>query len=341
MVHATRSQLTARTRDGVRLAIQRFAPRAPARGAVILQHGLGSNGLAFVLEGVSLAEHLCAEGFDCFVPDLRGAGRSERPRAPYTLDDYLEQDIPAILETVLEASGEPHVQWVGHSMGGILMWMYGCEHPNAPVQRLVTVGSAMDYRPGRSVYRTLKGLLPLVGFMDALPFELIARAAGTVAGAGPIFLPEGMNFWRSNVDREVCRTLMTRGFSPIPTALFSSLATTFTEHGFARADGRIVYLPRLCHFQVPTLMLGGSRDVQCPEEAVLGTFDRLTGCADKQVLMFGRKHGHDDDYGHFDLLVGKRAADEVWPHITGFLAGERAATAGHSHIHALRPKIAM
>ena len=45
-------------------------------------------------------------------------------------------------------------------MGGILMWMHGIEHPDAKVSRLVTVASALDYRPGRSVYRTLNALLP-------------------------------------------------------------------------------------------------------------------------------------------------------------------------------------
>jgi pimeloyl-ACP methyl ester carboxylesterase len=337
-----RSQLTARTADGVRLAIKRFAPRTlPSRGAVVLQHGLGSNGLAFTLPGVSLAEHLSELGFDCFVPELRGAGASERPRASYGLDEYLEQDIPAILDTVLEASGHAHAHWIGHSMGGILMWMYGSERPDARIARLITVGSAMDYRPGRSVYRSLKEFLPLIGFMNALPFQLIARAAGSIAGSGPIFLPESMNFFRSNVDREVCRQLMTRGFSPIPVSLFDSLATTFSETGFTRAGGAIAYLPKLAGFRIPTLVLGGTRDVQCPPEAVTETFERLTGCADKRLLMFGKAHGHEDDYGHFDLLVGKRAAREVWPHVTEFLGVEAHDTANDSRARPEEAKIAL
>jgi pimeloyl-ACP methyl ester carboxylesterase len=316
--------LEARTQDGVRLSITRIAPAAlPARGAVILQHGLGSNGLAFLLSGVSLASALSELGYDCYVPELRGAGKSERPQGAYSLDDYLEQDIPAILAAVLAASGQPEVSWIGHSMGGILMWMYASEHRDAKVARLVTVGSCMDYQPGRSVYRPLKRLLPLIGFMDALPFGLIARAASSVAGAGPVFLPEGMNFYRSNVDRGVCRTLMSDGFSPIPVSLFDSLATTFTAQGFSRAGGAIVYLPRLSTLTLPTLMLGGSRDSQCPPEAVQGTYERLVGCTDKALLMFGKPYGHADDYGHFDLLVGKRAASEVWPHIIAFLDGEQ------------------
>src|SRR5688572_8537066 len=147
-----RSHLRVRTDDGVELSIERLSPaRSAACGTVVLQHGLGCNGLAFTMPGASLAEHLCGLGYDCFVPDLRGAGKSERPRARYGLDAYIEHDIPAILAAALAHSGARQVHWIGHSMGGFLLWMYGVEHPDAPVARLITIGSAIDYRPGRSV----------------------------------------------------------------------------------------------------------------------------------------------------------------------------------------------
>jgi pimeloyl-ACP methyl ester carboxylesterase len=315
-----KSELAARTADGVRLSIQRLTPkRGPQRGAVVLQHGLGSNGLAFVLPGVSLAEHLCGLGYDCFVPDLRGAGKSERPPRPYTLDDYIEHDIPTILATTLEASGASEVSWVGHSMGGILMWMHGIEQPNTKVARLVTVGSALDYRPGRSVYRTLAALLPYASFLRTLPFGGIARMHSLIAGRGPILMTEGMNFFRSNIDREVCRAIMAGGFGPIPISLFQSLASTFSDAGFSRRNGELAYLERASAFRIPTLLLGGSRDPQCPVEATTHTAELLSSVRDKQLLLFGKPYGHVDDYGHFDLLVGKRAATEVWPHITAFL----------------------
>ena len=33
----------------------------------------------------------------------------------------------------------------------------------------------------------------------------------------------------------------------------------------------------------------------------------------------GKSHGEVDDYGHFDLLMGRRAQSEVFPHIDRFL----------------------
>jgi pimeloyl-ACP methyl ester carboxylesterase len=325
---AARSELRITTDDGVSLAIHRFAPaQRPARGAVVLQHGLGSNGLVFTLSGVSLADHLCALGYECFVPDLRGAGKSGRGRGDHGLDAYLEHDVPAILRAALEHSGQAKVHWIGHSMGGFLMWMYALEHPDAPVSRLVTVGSAIDYRPGRSVYRSLRRLLPLVSLLPVLPFALITRALAPLAGQGPILLPEGMNFHRSNVERAVCRRLMAGGFAAIPLPLFAALESTFSEQGFARARGAITYLSRMGEFRIPTLVVGGSRDLQATPEAVLATFERLSGVEDKRLLMCGVPHGHGDEYGHFDLIVGKRAQSEVWPHIAAFLEAPSVQTA--------------
>ena len=38
-----------------------------------------------------------------------------------------------------------------------------------------------------------------------------------------------------------------------------------------------------------------------------------------EVRRFGREFGHVEDYGHFDLLAGLRADDEVFPAILGWL----------------------
>lgn len=319
-VHAT-------TNDGLRLSIRRFAPRdGRVRGAVVLQHGLGSTNLGFMVPGVSLAEHLAELGFDCYVPELRGAGLSQRPRGGWSISDYLERDIPAIVDCVLSHSGQRTLSWIGHSLGGVLMLMYGIEHPGAPIERLITVASTLDYRPGRNVYRTLMKLRPFGNVVDPLPFGFFARANALVAGSGPRFLPESMNFVRGNVEVDVCKLLLTSGFAAIPMTLLDDLATTFSEDGFFRdsAAGRIVYLTRASMFRIPTLLLGGNRDPQCPPIAVQTTFDALSGLglADKHMRVFGRQHGHGADYGHFDLIVGRNARDEVWPHITDFLCGE-------------------
>jgi pimeloyl-ACP methyl ester carboxylesterase len=320
-----RNELHVTTSDGLQLSIERLRDRArPSRGAVVMLHGLGANHRIFLATGASLAEHLALRGFDCYVPDLRGAGRSAQPHT-WTLDDYLDRDLPALIEGVLAASGQDRIRWIGHSMGGILMLMYGIEHRQAPISRLVTVGSALDYRPGKNVYQTLRRWRPLAGSLRTFPFGEIARSFAPIAGVGPVLPAEGMNFHRANVERGVCREIMTQGFGSIPLALFDSLNTTFDPQGFSRDDGRVVYLQRVAEFEIPTLMVAGSRDMQCPPETARATLQRLCGVRDKHALFVGKDYGQPEDYGHLDLLVGKRAPREVWPAIEAFLGAQTDA----------------
>lgn len=318
--------LETRTEDGVRLAVQRVVAddpaRAGARGAVLMLHGLGSNAAVYRVPSVSLADHLAEKGYDCFVAELRGAGASERPRQRFGLAEYLAYDVPALLRLACERSGQARVAWVGHSMGGFLAMMYGIDQPAAPISRIVAVASSLDYRPGQSIYRSLRKLRPLAGSLPMLPFSLLATLSIPFAGWGPQLLAEGMNFHRSNTAPSTTRYLLGNGFSAIQTALLDDLNTTFSDEGFA-VQGR-PYLPRAGELRIPTLLLGGSRDLQCTPEASAMTYELLSGVREKKLTMFGKPFGHEDDYGHFDLIMGKRAAAEVWPEITAFLAAGAA-----------------
>ncbi|HEX4355265.1 MAG TPA: alpha/beta hydrolase [Polyangiales bacterium] len=295
------------------------APGA-SRGAIVLQHGLGSNGLVFNFPGRSLVQVLAACGFDCFISELRGA-RGHVARA-YGLDDYLDQDLPAIIENVQRVSGHARIHWVGHSLGGILMMMYAIDHPDAPIDRFIAVGSALDYRFGRSIYAQLRLLKGLVSpWLHWVPFDRLAQLNAPIAGHGPKMLPEQMNFWRENVEARVLRRMLARGFSAIPMRLLLDLDSTFAPSGLSRHDGQINYLVRAHEFRLRSCLLVGTRDEQCGELTVDATARLLSNAPKLRVARFGRTHGHAQEYGHFDLLVGKHAEREVWPTIRDFVSG--------------------
>lgn len=57
----------------------------------------------------------------CLPAILAGNGRSQKPSLLdkstwWTVDDHFLQDVPAVLEYVLQATGANQVHWVGHSM---------------------------------------------------------------------------------------------------------------------------------------------------------------------------------------------------------------------------------
>jgi hypothetical protein len=95
------------------------------------------------------------------------------------------------------------------------------------------------------------------------------------------------------------------------------LDSTFTSRGFSRAAGRIEYLARASDFRLASCLIVGSRDAQCGELAVDETARWLSRGPGLRV---GRVHGHVDDCGHFDLIIGRRAEQEVLPTIRNFLS---------------------
>jgi pimeloyl-ACP methyl ester carboxylesterase len=111
----------AKSRDGLRLALKHF-PR-PGAQPILLIHGLAQNdrGWDSTVKRYSFARFLHAQGFDVWAGNLRGSGtpgfRSEMPEGPrhWTIDDYSVNDIPGLVDAVVEATGQrPFV--VGHSL---------------------------------------------------------------------------------------------------------------------------------------------------------------------------------------------------------------------------------
>jgi alpha-beta hydrolase superfamily lysophospholipase len=312
-------RLEVTTADGLRLNMLRLRQsKAPPRGPVMLLHGLGSGALAFHFPGRSLASYLASRGFDCFVPELRGSGESERPAGSFDADDYLTLDLPAILHTILGESGAPRLHWIGHSMGGILLFCYGIRDPEASIASGIAIGSSLDYTRGRSVYARMNLIKPLARKLSVFPYGAFAHLVAPLCGL-LTHGPGRMQVWPPNIEPAVARRLYAAGFNSIPMALLESLATTFEASGLRSRDGSVRYAEQASAFKLPVLLLGGSADLQCPPEAVRHTALQL-GSRDRQVRLFGRAHGQADDYAHFDLIIGRRAACEVWPAIDAWLA---------------------
>lgn len=315
----SRDALTVTTADDVTLTVHRVRPATAPRAAVVLCHGLSSNNYAFDLPQRSLAGYLAGQGFDCFLPNLRGAADSHTDAASFGLDEYVEQDLPAILSLVQSASPSETIHWIGHSMGGILFLMYGAEQPDVPVARAITVGSALDYRAGRSIFQALLHARPLLPDRLNIPFGALSRAAALTSRVGVPLMPEAMNFARPNIEAELRQDILRQGFGPVPMRLLDDLATLLGPDGLARGGGTRPLSPHWPRYRVPTLLVGGTADRQCGVPAVEATSRILAATPELRVATFGREHGQRHDYGHFDLMVGAHAPTEVWPHLSSWL----------------------
>ncbi len=99
--------------------------RAPERGPVVLFHGFGSSGVQFAfpcrgLPRQNLVGHLAEQGFDVWVPELRTSIGVPSSRSEWTLDEVANNDIPRIVDYVLERTQAAQVDVVAHCIGSAM-----------------------------------------------------------------------------------------------------------------------------------------------------------------------------------------------------------------------------
>ncbi|MGH7298331.1 MAG: alpha/beta fold hydrolase [Polyangiaceae bacterium] len=326
------------TDDGWRIALHVYAPvgQVARRHPVVLCHGLASNHLAFdAHEDTSLARHLASRGYLAFAVDLRGHGHSEHPnrrgarRFGWSFDDYLLHDVPAAIAHARRASGASLVHWVGHSMGGLLAYAHLARGGSRDFCSVTTIGSSLDYSGARSGFHSLHPLRPLLDRIPFVPVGLLGRAMATLVGR--VETPfQRFNVWRSNVDPEHWRRVSRRGFHAVSSPVMAQLASAMETGGLRSRDGSTAYMSGLARATAPVLAIAGDRDAQCPPDAAERTLVAL-GSARKELRVFGDSHGHGDHYGHFDLVIGRRARSEVFPCIDAWIDAADADARADDH----------
>jgi pimeloyl-ACP methyl ester carboxylesterase len=312
------------TSDGLHVALSRYRPAAPSRRhPVVLCHGVGANRATFDLAPeVSLARGLAAQGYDVWSLELRGYGRSERAapgdrRYRWTFDDHVLRDVPAALARVRRESGRERVHFIGHSMGGLVLYAH-LARGGESIRSGVAIGASLDYSGSSSQLRRIHHLLPLVGWAPAVPLGplsvLLAPLTGRVVN--PI---ETFNWWLPNFDARLTRRLVAGGTDSIAVGVLKQLRSAMYPGGLRSSDGAFAYCDGLGAVTAPLLALAGDQDRQCPPEAARATVDAL-GSAERKLVVLGLEGGQASHYGHFDLITGRRAADEVFPIIYDWLA---------------------
>ncbi|MDO9067011.1 MAG: alpha/beta fold hydrolase [Deltaproteobacteria bacterium] len=119
---------------------------------VLMLHGAIENGRIFYSEsGRGLAAYLARNGFDVYVADLRGRGRSKPPisrSSSFGQTEAITEDIPACVEAVIKLRGPIPQQWIAHSWGGVLFSSFLARFPKylGLVNSLVYFGSKRTIR---------------------------------------------------------------------------------------------------------------------------------------------------------------------------------------------------
>jgi pimeloyl-ACP methyl ester carboxylesterase len=309
------ARVVATTRDGWRLEMGRRLPRGAARRPpVLLCHGLSANRwmLDAGVDGRSLAAFLAGAGFDCFALDLRGHGGSRRgpPGAGrWSFDTYLAEDVPAALEAVRQATGEDRVLWVGHSLGALL-GMAACQAHAGRIAGLVAIAGPVEMPV---LTGAMHLLLPARGRWN----RFLAAMAAPFAGAVPLRVAEGI-VGRDNMEPPVYRRLLANAIDDVPRGVGAQLRGWMRDGAFRSEGGEVDYRRGLSACRQPALFVSGPLDRLAPPRVVRSAFERWGG--EKEYWCASRESGLSSDYSHTDLLVGRRAPEEVFPRLRDWLA---------------------
>ena len=318
-----RERFTARTADGASLALHRLRP--PERRAaepVILLHGLGAN--RYNLDFSPAPEHSLAEaysraGFDAWVLELRGAGASAPPpgRRDWTFEDYLEQDLPAAIELVLHHSGAQQVHWVGHSMGGMLLYAYLLGPHGAVVRSGVTMGSPVRFTDGARRFALELRMAWLLNVLRRVPVRQFTRWTAPLAGRVQHRFSAPLANW-DNIEAKVLRHASYLATGDLAPSLAREFLRWACDGAYGTSDGTVSWTESLSKIQQPILVVAGGGDRLCLVPDVRFAYETLGGDA-VEYLELSRAAGFGQDYGHIDLVFGRDAPRQVFPRLIDFV----------------------
>ncbi len=239
--------------DGTRIHYE--VTGRPGATPILMIQGLGASKNAWNLQRIAMATR-----FRSISLDNRGAGRSDKPTQPFTLEQMADDAI-----AVLDAAGVETAHVVGASMGGVISQIIAVKYPHR-VRSLTLVCTACRNHPWRQ--------------------ELLQTWAHTAEEKGMI-----------EVGKEAAQWVMSpRSFRRLVPDFtwMGPLAALRPRHSFvsqiqAILDTREDLVDELSSITAPTMVIVGNQDILTPRGDSEEIAERIPNA--ELVVISGAAHG--------------------------------------------------
>ena len=301
--------------DGWESPLLRLRPSGDQPGEpVVLAHGLGSGQRSFDLHADSLARALQRAGYDVFLLAHRGDEGARPPAATgggFDFDDIVTHDVPAALDRILAACGATRALWVGHALGGQLAYAHAARAGTEQLAALITLCAPVSFASPRSHARLAAHAARMLPTGWRVPTR---RLQAALAPFGGEHLHQDL---APDADLDAVRSLMLHGSADLPLGLARQAATWLLAGTLCDRDDRVDYIAGLCGLNLPLLAVVADADPLCSAAAARPAVEALAD-GDAQLLTL------EPGWGHLDVLIGRRAADALFPKLQAWLQPHRA-----------------
>ncbi len=121
-----------------------------------------------------------------------------------------------------------------------------------------------------------------------------------------------------NMDEETKQKVLESALAKVHPGVLDQLSLMIKRGEFVSADGEYSYLKNLWKVRIPLLIIGGEKDSLAPAQTLRTVYRRARSKV-RTLKIYGSSSKDSAKYGHFDLIVGKKAKGEVFPRIAKWL----------------------
>jgi polyhydroxyalkanoate synthase len=154
-------------------------------------------------------------------------------------------------------------------------------------------------------------------FLPWVPYKSLSKVASYFLET-LLAMDDHVLYSKDNMTPEILKTMLHHAVESVPSSLILQIHDWFRHNYFSSRDRNINFMENLDQLMMPILMIVGSIDTFTPAADIRLAFRKLPN-AEKTLMVFGKNRGHENEYGHIDLLLGKNAPKEVYPNILDWL----------------------